>query len=94
MDLYKERWWVYGDTGVMEEEIVTGSIYSADPRVDRDISFPSHLIIQRKYTLYLSQLLVSLALSEIPSIHIMIHAIAWIPNAGLYYIFSPDSSSP
>jgi hypothetical protein len=24
----------------------------------------------------------------------MIHAIAWIPNAGLYYIFSPASSSP
>jgi hypothetical protein len=42
------------------------------------ISFSSHLVIQRKYKLYLSQLLVSLALFEIS----WIHAIAWIVTAG------------
>jgi len=52
-------------------ERVTGSIYSADPGVDRN-----HLIIQRKYTLYLSQLLVSLALSVIW----WIYAIPWDPQ--------------
>jgi len=41
------------------------------------ISFSSHLVIQRKYTLYLSQLLVSLAHSEIS----WIRAIAWILTA-------------
>jgi len=31
----KERWGLYGDTGVTEVDRVTGSIYSADPGVDR-----------------------------------------------------------
>jgi len=31
----KERWRLYGDTGVTEVDRVTGSIYSADPGVDR-----------------------------------------------------------
>jgi len=31
----KERWRVYRDTGVMKMERVTGSIYLADPGVDR-----------------------------------------------------------
>jgi len=33
--IFKERQRVYGDTGVTEMERVTGSIYSADPGVDR-----------------------------------------------------------
>jgi len=33
--IFKERRRVYGDTGVTEVERVTGSIYSADPGVDR-----------------------------------------------------------
>jgi len=33
--IFIERWRVYGDTGVTEVERVTGSIYLADPRVDR-----------------------------------------------------------
>ena len=33
--IFKERRWVYGNTGVMEVDRVTGSIYSADPGVDR-----------------------------------------------------------
>jgi len=49
------------------------------------ISFSSHLVIQRKYTLYVPQLLVSLALCMIS----WIRAIAWIlmhcnPGAGVY----------
>jgi hypothetical protein len=48
------------------------------------ISFPSHVIKQYKYTLYLSQLLVSLALSEI-----------WcILKAVWYHNFSPESYAP
>jgi hypothetical protein len=35
MYIFKERQRVYGDTGVTEVDRVTGSIYSADPRVDR-----------------------------------------------------------
>jgi len=33
--IFKERQRVYDDTGVMEVDRVTGSIYSADPGVDR-----------------------------------------------------------
>jgi len=33
--IFKERWRLYGDAGVMEVDRVTGSIYSADPGVDR-----------------------------------------------------------
>jgi hypothetical protein len=49
------------------------------------ISFSSHLVIQRKYTHYLSQLLVSPALCEI----LWIRAISWIfmhcnPDASVY----------
>jgi len=33
--IFKERRRLYGDTGVMEVDRVTGSIYSADPGVDR-----------------------------------------------------------
>jgi hypothetical protein len=33
--IVKERRWVYGDTGIMEVESVTRSIYSGDPGVDR-----------------------------------------------------------
>jgi len=73
---------VYGDSGVTEVDWAMGSIYAGDCRVDR-----CHLIlIQKKCTLYLSQLLVSLALSEI----LWIHTIAWILTAGLYHIFSPS----
>jgi len=66
---------VYRDTVVTEVERVTGSKYSADPGVDRHhlISISSHLIIKWNYTLYLSPLLVSLALSAIW----WIHAIVW-----------------
>jgi len=46
--------------------------------------FSSHLVIQRKYTLYLSQLLVRVALAEI----------LWILMAGWYHIFSPSSCAP
>jgi len=69
--IFKEWWRVYGDTGVTDLECVTGSIYSADPRVVRH-----HLIIQWKYTLYVSQLLFSLALCAIS----WIHANAWDPQ--------------
>jgi len=33
--IFKEQRWLYGDTGVTEVDRVTGSIYSADPGVDR-----------------------------------------------------------
>jgi len=33
--IFKERWRLYGDTGVTEVDRVTVSIYSADPGVDR-----------------------------------------------------------
>jgi len=33
--IFKERWRLSGDTGVMEVDRVTGSKYSADPGVDR-----------------------------------------------------------
>jgi len=42
--IFNERRRVYGDTGVMEVERVTGSIYSTDPRVDRQ-----HLISISSY---------------------------------------------
>jgi len=44
MYIFKERQRLYGDTGVMEVVTVTGSIYSADPGVDRHhlISISSH----------------------------------------------------
>jgi len=66
-----------GDTGVTEMDGATGSIYSGDPGVDR---LSSHRILYHlissyhttNYTLYLSQLLISLALSEI----------SWILTAG------------
>ena len=67
-----------GDTGVTEMEGATGSIYLGDPGVDR---LSSHLVSSyhtTNYTLYHSQLLISLALSEIS----WIHAIAWILTAG------------
>ena len=32
--IFNERWWLYGDTGVLEVDRVRGSIYSADPGVD------------------------------------------------------------
>jgi len=44
---------------------VTQCTYSGVPGID-SISFSSHLVIQRKYTRYLSQLLVSLVLSVDP----------------------------
>jgi len=56
---------VHGDTGVMEMHRAMGSIYSGDPGVD---SISSHLgssYHTTNYTLYLSHLLISLALSEI-----------------------------
>jgi hypothetical protein len=54
-------------------------------RLIDSISFSSHLVIQRKYTLYVSQLLVSLAQCEI----LWIRAIAWLlmhwnPDASVY----------
>jgi hypothetical protein len=61
-----------GDTGVTEMDGATGSIYSGDPGVDR---LSSHLISSyhtTNYTLYCSQLLLSLGLSEI----------SWILTAG------------
>ena len=60
---WTERRRVYGDTGVTEMDRATGSIYSGDCGVERHHLIPSHHTT--KYTLYLSQLLVSLALSEI-----------------------------
>jgi len=33
--IFEDWWWVYSDTGVMEMESVTVSIYSAEPGVDR-----------------------------------------------------------
>jgi hypothetical protein len=65
--IFKMRRWVYRDTGVTEVEWVMGSIYLADPRVDRHhlISISSYLITQWKYTLYHSKLLFLLALSSI-----------------------------
>ena len=42
------------------------------------------------YTLYLSQLLISLPLSKI----VWIHANVWILTAGKYQIFSPASYAP
>jgi len=33
--IFKEQWQLYGDTGVREVDRVTGSIYLADPGVDR-----------------------------------------------------------
>jgi len=39
-NIVRERWWLNGESGVAEEEWVTGSIYSGDPGVDRH-----HLII-------------------------------------------------
>jgi len=44
--IFKERRWVYRDTGVTEVDRVTGSIYSADPGLDRHhlISILSHHI--------------------------------------------------
>jgi hypothetical protein len=77
MYIVKERRWVYGEAGVTEVEWGTRSIYSGDPGVDRQHSFSSHLVIPQTYTLYLSQLLFSLDLSEIS----WIHAIAWILKA-------------
>jgi len=44
--IFKEQRRVYGDTEVTEVERVTGSIYSADPGVDRHHLFLSYLIIQ------------------------------------------------
>jgi len=68
---------------------VTRSIYSGEPSADI-IPFSSHLIIQRNYALYVSQLLVSLTSSEIA----WIHAIAWILIAGYYHMFSQSSYAP
>jgi hypothetical protein len=66
-----------GDSGVMEMDGVTGSIYSGDPGVD---GISSYIILSHttNYTVYLFQLLLSLALSEIS----WTHAIAWILTAG------------
>ena len=79
-----------GNNGVMDMDRATGSIYSGDPGVDRlylilylisSHLISSHLISSyhtTNYTLYCSQLLLSLALSEIS----WIHAIAWMLTAG------------
>jgi hypothetical protein len=57
--------------GMSDAEYIFGR-----PRVRKidSISFSSHLVIQQKYTLYLAQRLVSLALSETS----LIREIAWI----------------
>jgi len=57
----------YGDAGVTEMSCVTGRIYSGD-RVDRLHLVSSQLTSSyhtTNYTLYLSHLLISLALSDI-----------------------------
>jgi len=58
-----ERWRVYGDTGMTEVDWATGSIYL------REIDIISSYYHTTKYTIYLSQLLISLAPSEISWIH-------------------------
>ena len=80
--IFNERWRLSGYTGVMEVDRVTGGIYWVDPGVIDIISFPSSLLIQFNFTLYFSQIVVSLALSEIS----WIHAIALILTAGEYHI--------
>jgi len=57
------------------------------------IHFSSHLVSfdqTTNYTLHLSHLLISLALSEF----LWIHAFAWILPAEYYHIFSPTSYAP
>jgi hypothetical protein len=69
---------VYEDTGVTEVDRVTGIYIQLTPEYIVIISFLSHLIMQWKYSLYLSDNLVSLTLSEIS----WNHAIEWVLNAG------------
>jgi len=61
-----------GDTGVTEIDGATGRIYSGDPGIDRISSHLTSSYCTTNYTLYLSHLLISLALSEI----------SWILTAG------------
>jgi len=67
-------WWYWGNGGGQSDgEYIFGIPWS------RQTSSHFHLILSyNEYTLYLSQLLVSLALHKI----VLIHAIAWILNAG------------
>jgi len=68
----------------IEIDRATGSMYSGDPRVD---SISSHLVSSHHttdYTLYLCQLLISLALS----------VISWILAAGSYHNLTPSSYAP
>jgi len=60
---------VYGDTGVAELDGVMGDIYSGDPGVDsmhRILDLISSSYHTTNYTLQLSHLMISLALSETP----------------------------
>ena len=60
---------MYGDTGVAEMDGMTGSIYSGDPGVDSLHHLVSHIISSHyttNYTIYLSHLLIALALSKTP----------------------------
>ena len=88
--IFKERWQLYRDTAVTEVARLTGTIYSADPGVDRH-----HLIsISSYHTMEIHTIsfptLVSLAVFEIS----WSHAVAWIVKAGFYHIISPDSNAP
>jgi len=78
----------YGHAGVTEMGCETGIIYSGDPGVDKSRLISSHYTT--KYTPYLFQLLISLALSEIS----WIRAIVWVLKAGWYNIFAPSSYTP
>jgi len=83
-----ERWQMYRDTGVTKVERVTVNNYSSASGVDRHhlISISSYLIIQWKYTLYLSQLLVPFGLSTLS----WIVGIAWDPQRRVVsYLLTP-----
>ena len=71
----------YGDTGVPEMDGVMGSIYLGDPGVDSFLCIiSSHTISSHytmNYTLHVSHLLISLALSATS----WVHAAAWILTA-------------
>jgi len=80
--IFKKQSWLYGDTGVTEVDTVEGSIYSADPGVDRH-----HL---NSITSYHSMEIHTVSFPTFGLTHSVrdlskiswIHAIFWMLNAG------------
>ena len=83
-EMERVTWSIYSDGGCMEIQLERrwneqcGVYIRETPGWIDSISFSSHLVIQRNYTLNLSQLLLSLGLSEIS----WLRAMVWTLTAG------------